>query len=243
MNEFQRAWEKRDVSAIESLVAQDLVVLENGHRNDGWLDFRDNHLIPEMREPSPPSKTELIKITATPALGWGYTRTTMSLTRTNGEKTDAELWSVYIVEKRGTEWRIALLDWSMRSLNAAAAPLDAASRMNSLWDLEKLEKRLKVAGLTTRRGTEVQQPFLHVTGQVLLIRDKEAEIQVYIYKDEESCARDTGGLDPKRVAPPTMQVNWLMPATLITDKNLALIVLTHDETLREKINGLIHSKR
>lgn len=114
VNHFQQALEQRDVSAVEQLVAKDLVVLENGHRNDGWLDFRDNHLIPEMKEPAPPSKTEVVRVTATDTMGWAYTRTTISLTRKNGEKVDAELWSVYIVEKRGTKWRIALLDWSMR---------------------------------------------------------------------------------------------------------------------------------
>ena len=30
---------------IQALVSADVVVLENGHRNDGWTDFRDNHLI------------------------------------------------------------------------------------------------------------------------------------------------------------------------------------------------------
>lgn len=115
VHHFQQALEQRDVSAIEKLVAKDLVVLENGHRNDGWLDFRDNHLIPEMKEPAPPSKTELIKVKATDTMGWAYTRTAMSLTRKSGEKVDVELWSVYVVEKRGKEWMIALLDWSMRT--------------------------------------------------------------------------------------------------------------------------------
>ena len=114
VSQFQQALEKRDVATIERLVTNDVVVLENGHRNEGWPDFRDNHLIPEMKEPAPASKTELIKITATYSMGWAYTRTTMSLTRRNGEKADAELWSVYVVEKRGQEWKIALLDWSMR---------------------------------------------------------------------------------------------------------------------------------
>ncbi len=121
VTEFQHALEKRDISAIEPLVAQDLVVLENGHRNDGWLDFRDNHLIPELKEPAPPSKTELIKITGTPTMGWAYTRTVMSVTRKNGEKADVELWTVFIVQKRGAEWKIVLLDWSLHVQKVPAA--------------------------------------------------------------------------------------------------------------------------
>ena len=40
------------------LFPPDVVVLENGRRNDGWADFRDNHLIPEFKEPTVPSNWE-----------------------------------------------------------------------------------------------------------------------------------------------------------------------------------------
>jgi ketosteroid isomerase-like protein len=91
-----------------------LVVFENGHRNDGWKDFRDNHLLPEMKEPAPPSRSEIIRIAATQDMGWGYTKTEMTLTRRTGEKAEATLWSVYVLEKRNGSWKIVLLDWSMR---------------------------------------------------------------------------------------------------------------------------------
>ncbi len=35
----------------------------------------------ELREPAPPSKSELVKVVATPEMGWGYTRTDLTLTR------------------------------------------------------------------------------------------------------------------------------------------------------------------
>ena len=114
VQQFEEGLNKRDLSKIEPLVEPDLVALENGHRNDGWADFRDNHLVPEMKEPAPPSKSELVKVKATPQMGWAYTKTEMTLTRKTGDKANALLWSVYVLEKREGHWRIVLLDWSLR---------------------------------------------------------------------------------------------------------------------------------
>ncbi len=112
IEQFEQGVAARDLSKIEPLMAQDMVAFENGHRNDGWADFRDNHLVPEMKEPAPPSKSEFVRVAATPQMGWGYTRTTMTLTLKGGEKVEATLWSVYVVEKRGEDWKITVLDWS-----------------------------------------------------------------------------------------------------------------------------------
>ena len=117
---FEQGLAARDVTRIEPLVASDLVVLENGGRNDGWVDFRDHHLIPEFEEPAPPSKTEIVRIVATPHMGWGYTRTDMTLTRRNGQKAEAVLWTVYVVEKRAEGWKLVLLDWSFKVQPAPA---------------------------------------------------------------------------------------------------------------------------
>ena len=118
---FEQGLAERNVAKLEPLVASDLVVLENGGRNDGWADFRDHHLIPEFQEPAPPSKTQVIKVTATPQMGWGYTRTDMTLTRKSGQKVEAVLWSVYVVEKRAEGWKLALLDWSFKLQPPAAS--------------------------------------------------------------------------------------------------------------------------
>ena len=111
---FEQGLAERNVAKLEPLVASDLVVLENGGRNDGWTDFRDHHLIPEFQEPASPSKTAIAKIVATPQMGWGYTRTDMTLTRKSGQKAEAVLWTVYVVEKRAEGWKLVLLDWSFK---------------------------------------------------------------------------------------------------------------------------------
>lgn len=118
---FEQGLAERDVAKLESLAAPDLVVLENGGRNDGWVDFRDHHLIPEFQESAPPSKTAIVRIVATPQMGWGYTRTDMTLTRKSGQKAEAVLWSVYVVEKRAEGWKLVLLDWSFKVQPPAAS--------------------------------------------------------------------------------------------------------------------------
>jgi ketosteroid isomerase-like protein len=115
VQQFEEGLNKRDLSKIEQLVAADLVVLENGHRNDGWKDFRDNHLIPEMKEPALPSKTELVRVRVTQQMAWAYTRTEINLPMKDSKKRTALLWSVYVFEKRGNDWKLVLLDWSIRA--------------------------------------------------------------------------------------------------------------------------------
>jgi len=108
----------RNVPAVAEVVADDSVVFENGHRNDGWKDFRDNHLVPEMKEAAPPMKSQLVKVVATPAMAWAYTRTDMFADPKRAQKASHLLWSVYVLEKREGAWKITMLDWSIAKLKA-----------------------------------------------------------------------------------------------------------------------------
>jgi ketosteroid isomerase-like protein len=110
---FERALEDRDVPAIAALVADDIVVFENGHRNDGWQDFRDNHLVPEMKGPKHPVKATPPKLRATPQMAWGYTRTELFANPAKPRAVTHILWSVYVLEPRGEGWKIVSLDWSI----------------------------------------------------------------------------------------------------------------------------------
>lgn len=117
IEQFHRALERRDVAAIEALVSADVVVLENGHRNDGWPDFRDNHLVPEFKEPAASSKWEFVKVAASSEMAWGYTKQTISVTGKDGKPGGYLVWSTYVLQKAGPAWRVVLLDWSVRRLN------------------------------------------------------------------------------------------------------------------------------
>ena len=113
---FERALQARNLAGVAEIVAEDIVVFENGHRNDGWKDFRDNHLVPEMKEAAPPMSSQLVKVVASPAMAWGYSRTEMFAGGKGAQKASHLLWSVYILEKREGVWKITMLDWSIAKL-------------------------------------------------------------------------------------------------------------------------------
>ena len=117
IQQFQQALEHREVAAIEALVSPDVVVLENGHRNDGWADFRDNHLIPEFKEPAAPSKWEFVKVVTSSEMAWGYTKEIIDATGKDGKHVGYQVWSAYVLQKAGPTWKVVLLDWSVRRLN------------------------------------------------------------------------------------------------------------------------------
>jgi len=116
---FHEALDRHDVVAIGALVSPDVVVFENGHRNDGWADFRDNHLIPEFKEPASPSKWEFVKVVTGAEMAWGYTKQTIDLTGKDGKHAGYLVWSAYVLQKAGSTWRVVLLDWSVRRLGPA----------------------------------------------------------------------------------------------------------------------------
>jgi hypothetical protein len=109
-----------------------------------------------------------------------------------------------------------------------------------LWDLNKVESALKTVTPKVRRDVAVNQPFLSVPGRVFVIGSGEAEVQTYIYGSSEPRARDTDKLDPNQVTPPTMRARWMMPPILVTSRNLAAIILTRNETLRQKIAAALN---
>ncbi len=97
IQQFHQALEGHDVAAIGALVSADVVVLENGHRNDGWPDFRDNHLIPEFKEPAVSSKWEFVKVAASSEMARGYTKQTIGITGKDGKHGGYLVWSAYIL--------------------------------------------------------------------------------------------------------------------------------------------------
>lgn len=119
IQQFQQALKRRDIAAIGALVSPNIVVLENGHRNDGWADFRDNHLVPEFKEQAGPSKWEFVKVAASSDMAWGYTKQTIDATGKDGKHAGYLVWSAYVLQKAGRTWKLVLLDWSVRRLGAA----------------------------------------------------------------------------------------------------------------------------
>src|SRR5215510_9401522 len=96
---FERALSQRSLSQVGQLVSPDIVVFENGHRNDGWVDFRDHHLKPEFEEPAPQIKSEIVKIATSGEMAWAYSRGTFTSKASDAEHS-YELWSVYVLSKQ-----------------------------------------------------------------------------------------------------------------------------------------------
>jgi ketosteroid isomerase-like protein len=115
---FHEALDRHDVAAIGGLVSPDVVVFENGHRNDGWTDFRDNHLIPEFKEPASPSKWEFVEGRHQCRDGVGLYQTDDRGDR-DGKHAGYLVWSAYVLQKAGSTWKVVLLDWSARRLGPA----------------------------------------------------------------------------------------------------------------------------
>ena len=112
ISRFETALQQHDVEGIGALVAPDIVVFENGHRNDGWQDFRDRHLLPEFKASRTTYKTEIVKVEATPNLAWGYSRMNRAYIPTKGDTPD--VWTIYVLRKTETGWQLTMLDWSVR---------------------------------------------------------------------------------------------------------------------------------
>lgn len=47
---YHSALEARSVEQLAAVFDPDLLVLEGTHKNAGWVDYRDNHIGPEMKE-------------------------------------------------------------------------------------------------------------------------------------------------------------------------------------------------
>ena len=71
ITEFEKALQTRSIEKIESLVSADVVVFENGYRNDGWSDFRDRHLVPQFKASPTQYTSEIVKIDVGPSMAWG----------------------------------------------------------------------------------------------------------------------------------------------------------------------------
>jgi hypothetical protein len=106
--------------------------------------------------------------------------------------------------------------------------------VGGLWDIVSLEKRLDLQGMVPRRIPEpVHHGFLSVPGIGYHLGN--AELQVFIYADAASARADVARLDTLTVSPPTTPVRWQAKPTLITNSNLAAILLTDDALQIERV--------
>ena len=112
ISDFENALQIRSVEKIENLVSPDIVVFENGYRNEGWQDFRDRHLAPQFKASPTHYRSEIVKVDVGPSMAWGYSRMSRAIIHDWDKRPD--LWAIYILKKEANKWRIVELSWSVR---------------------------------------------------------------------------------------------------------------------------------
>lgn len=126
----------------------------------------------------------------------------------------------------------------MPAADRAGAPAeppggDTVAAAPRQWTAGGVDSALERMGAQARPAGTVRQPFLSVPGTRFVLAA--GELQVYLYGDAAARGRDTDVLDSARAAPRTMQILWRMPPTLITNNNLAAVLLTRDSTTRQRV--------
>jgi ketosteroid isomerase-like protein len=103
---------KNDVDMVTNVWANDemLTVFESGHANYGWADYRDHHLLPEMKE-FKNTKYELsdMKIHLAGKTAWATFKYTISGDVEQGGATrhvDGAGLGTAVLEERQGQWRI-----------------------------------------------------------------------------------------------------------------------------------------
>jgi len=129
-----------------------------------------------------------------------------------------------------------------KTVPTAGAPSDTAAPQGATWNLEMVEGQLREAGFTVNRDrTPVSLPYMSVPG-IALDLGGSAAVQVFLYGDAAARGADTDSLDVSRGAPRGASVPWRGPATLVTDNNMAAIVVTSDQALRARISDALHRR-
>ena len=102
------AFEKYDVELITKVWANDesVTVFESGHANYGWADYRDRHLLPEMKEMKNTKYTlSDIKVKVSGTTAWAIFKYAISADMRT-RHIDGSGLGTAVLEKRGDEWRI-----------------------------------------------------------------------------------------------------------------------------------------
>jgi hypothetical protein len=104
--------------------------------------------------------------------------------------------------------------------------------------MASLEKRLDLQGMVPRRLPDtVRHAFLAVPGAHYQLGN--AELQAFVYESPAALAADVARLDTVTVSPPGSPVQWPTKATLITNANLAAILLSENTIQIERVQRAI----
>ena len=102
------AFAKNDMTTMNKIWAtnESLTIFESGHANYGWIDYRDNHLGPEMKEMTN-TKYEYsdTKVKVSGSMAFATMKYTIA-GDSNGKHFDSAGLATAVLEKSGGKWRI-----------------------------------------------------------------------------------------------------------------------------------------
>jgi ketosteroid isomerase-like protein len=102
------AFEQNDLATLDKIWGGDetVTVFENGHANYGWMDYRNNHLAPEMKEiKNTKYASSDVKIKIDGKTAWATFKYTIS-GDADGKHFDGGGLGTAVLEKRDGSWKI-----------------------------------------------------------------------------------------------------------------------------------------
>lgn len=124
------AFEQNDLATLDKIWANDesVIVIENGHANYGWTDYRNNHLAPEMKEiKNTKYSSSDVKIKIDGKTAWATFKYTIS-GDSEGKHFDGGGLGTAILEKRDGNWRIVHWHSSAPRRQASPTPTPAPTK-------------------------------------------------------------------------------------------------------------------
>ena len=126
LSDYQAAMAARSTAKLAAVVSDDLLILEGTHKNDGWADYRDNHIGPEMAEwkEFKTSGQVISRLEVGEALAYVVQEATYTIVAADGPVVmlGAE---TFVLGKIDKEWKIKHVHMSAKRIGAskpAAAP-------------------------------------------------------------------------------------------------------------------------
>ena len=121
-------FEQGDMTVLNKVWANDesVTVFESGHANYGWADYRDNHLMPEMKEMKNTKYTlSDLKVKMAGSTAWSTFKYTISAD-VGARHVDGGGLGTAVLEKREGRWQI--VHWHSSAPRRAPAPAASPTR-------------------------------------------------------------------------------------------------------------------
>ncbi|HYN82352.1 MAG TPA: hypothetical protein VES88_12680 [Gemmatimonadaceae bacterium] len=105
-----------------------------------------------------------------------------------------------------------------------------------LWAVCSLENRLRQSGFVAKRVEEDPPSRAGFNVKPLVYKVGSSRLEVFLYPDEASLARDLAGIDSASAAPARTVGSWETPPLLIHSGNLAAVLLSQNPRQAERLS-------